>query len=329
MMVVLRLDIFGQAVSEWLPRTAYSQHCTYVSIHKHDGIHTSLASAAIGNAVMDWLLEPSPQQYTSTTLQDKRHVMAWASFLSLPFLNAKPHQASKAAIVEIISLRKHLHLLSCEEVSRPPRQPMHFMIVPQHGAALPTTNTASRCFTQHALFRLPSWPNHIRSILHRRKTYRPRPRFRYFMDLPVELREIIYKYALKDILGRIYVHSPTHHGHRISNLLTCRSAVCWVNKNEGALATRVLVSNARFFMYMDGDAEALKGWIDRVLGHGVCHTVRHLEISNAWSHRPDGLSKDIEFMRNCLTLRTVSRWPVFLTFHARELIRGVGQNHPV
>jgi hypothetical protein len=25
MMVVLRLDIFGQAVSEWLPRTAYSQ----------------------------------------------------------------------------------------------------------------------------------------------------------------------------------------------------------------------------------------------------------------------------------------------------------------
>jgi hypothetical protein len=153
----------------------------------------------------------------------------------------------------------------------------------------------------------PSWPNHVRSTLHRRRSYRPRARFRHFTDLHVELREMECKHALSDTLRTIYFHSPPHHGRHISNLSNCRRAICWVYKVEGTLTTRVLVRNARFFLYMDGDAEALKGWVDNVLGHGVCNAICHLEISNPWSHRSDGLSKDIEFMRGCPMLRMACR----------------------
>jgi hypothetical protein len=133
------------------------------------------------------------------------------------------------------------------------------------------------------------------------------PTFHPFPRLPLELREQIYLDAIlthnpSSFSDRIYADSTRSQHRGITHFKNCLPAMCFTNKSEGRIAAAVFVRYATFYMYRDEDVDTMQEW----LGTWGLKTIMCVEIFLSANYRKGGLGRDVEFLRSCKGLQTVS-----------------------
>jgi hypothetical protein len=133
------------------------------------------------------------------------------------------------------------------------------------------------------------------------------PTFHHFPRLPLELREQIYLDAIlahnpSSFSDRIYTDSTRSQQRGITHLKNCLPPVCFTNQSEGRIAAAMFVRYATFYMYRDSDVDVMRAW----LGTWGLKTIMYVEVFPSANYRKGGLGRDVEFLRGCKGLQTVS-----------------------
>jgi hypothetical protein len=139
-----------------------------------------------------------------------------------------------------------------------------------------------------------------------------------FTDLPVEIKEKIYEYAMRmDGQFNIPIYAAQAKGASFDDGVYPQiHATCRTNKLERAIATLVMIRNSTVCLHRDTDVKSMTKWIKEATGDAEqgFSAVRKVKVKYVSRFRMIKTDADMKFLEACPNLHTVS-----LEFSHRKL----------
>jgi hypothetical protein len=139
-----------------------------------------------------------------------------------------------------------------------------------------------------------------------------------FTDLPVEIKEKIYEYAMRmDGQFSIPIYAAQAKGASFEDGVYPQiHATCRTNKLEHAIATLVMIRNSIVCLHRDKDVKSMTKWIKEATGDAEqgFSAVRKVKVKYVSRFRMIKTDADMKFLEACPNLHTVS-----LEFSHRKL----------
>ncbi|KAF1915931.1 hypothetical protein BDU57DRAFT_573385 [Ampelomyces quisqualis] len=132
-------------------------------------------------------------------------------------------------------------------------------------------------------------------------------KFKRFTSLPVELRELIYEYAMcrgGHFTVPAHAASRTARTRRVFN--NHLPAVCFTSRTERLVATSVFIRKSSFRFSCAVDAIVMTSWLERMNDGHYFNSVRCMEINYMPSDRMSGFAIDFDFLQRCPGLRELT-----------------------
>jgi hypothetical protein len=133
---------------------------------------------------------------------------------------------------------------------------------------------------------------------------RPR-KLESFVRLPVEIREMIYEYAMRnDGVFDLPIHvTPRDKSAHLLGLNRRVPAVCFTSKTEQTIATGVLIRHSTFRLSHEPHAGFLSYWLKHIDDGSGFRSVRRVEIGYDPVLHSRNFARDFELLRRCPGLR--------------------------
>jgi hypothetical protein len=139
-----------------------------------------------------------------------------------------------------------------------------------------------------------------------------------FTDLPVEIKEKIYEYAMRmDRQFNIPIYAAQAKGASFNDgVYPHIHATCRTNKLERTIATLVMIRNSTVCLHRDTDVKSMTKWIKEATGDAEqgFSAVRKVKVKYMSRFRMIKTDEDMKFLEACSNLHTVS-----LEFSIRKL----------
>lgn len=137
-----------------------------------------------------------------------------------------------------------------------------------------------------------------------------------FLDLPTELKEKIYEYALQD--GE-HIDKPPR--FRASVQWPRLPALCYTSKHEHNIASMVLVRNAGLYLAKDNDADSIQRWLKNINGFdktGLA-AVKKAEVRYEPRNGRSNAAGDVQFLSKCPGLHELTLGIPYEFWHPRTI----------
>lgn len=132
--------------------------------------------------------------------------------------------------------------------------------------------------------------------------------FENFVRLPVEIREIIYEYAMRSDgvfdfpthavpCGKLRVHQGLNEGV---------PAVCFTSSVENSVAMGVFIRSSTFRLFLEPDAGLMSAWLSLINDDLGFRSIRRVEICYDVANHFSSFTRSFELLQRCPGLRDLA-----------------------